>query len=241
MRCDRLTLLGLALALVALTGGGCARLVLGPDPGRRDNGRFWTPAEIILEEEGLEHRDEISRGGDGYGPETGFSATAHLTQALSLDVVARRTDLADLSERTVFIPGLLDSPRRRPRARLAFGQPIRRVPEVARKADVRYLSVQLAQQVLAAHGQLALDRADADLILFPWVEVSRGITTHREYDWNRYPLYFHEEDQSPAWVLIFLYDRKSKRLDVIEGDRTWQVKIDSYILGIIPVEWFIGM
>jgi hypothetical protein len=50
----------------------------------------------------------------------------------------------------------------------------------------------------------------------------------------------HVEDQRPAWITIFLYDKRKKILTALEGDRTWQVKIDSYILGIFPVEWFLG-
>ncbi len=214
MRSDRSFVLVLVLVL-GTAAPGCATVVLGPGDSQNNL------------DVGLISTLRNYRPGDlGFGPDTGLSRTSQSTLALALDFVADRVDFADVSSRRVFIPGFIGPTPR---------------PEVARRADVRYFACLLAERVIEAHGELVFDRdrADADFLLFPWIQAVGGITTYREYRFYGYPLYLHEEDQRPVWVMVFLYDRAKRRLDILEGDRTWQVKIDSYVLGFIPFEWFL--
>jgi hypothetical protein len=153
-----------------------------------------------------------------------MSASSQQTLALSLDRVINSVDLTDVTERTVFIPGFSGTMR----------------PELPRRTDHNWVSVRLAERVLDVYGRVTFDRRAAQFILIPWIQMSGGITTHREYRSYGYPIYTHEEDQRPARLVVFLYDKSKRRLEMVEGSRTWQVKIDSYIFGVIPVEWFIG-
>ncbi len=223
-----------SLVLVLVLGStGCATTVLGPDPSATSNQADVAGTAEFERSSPLAFLDEIGLtnvlltyqpGNLGYGPHTGLSRSAEDTLARSIEIVANRTDMAEVVERTVYIPG--------------FRGP--RPPELTRRADIVYVAAQIAERVVQAHGRVALDRRDADFIVFPWIQVLSGITTHREYRSYGYPLYLHEEDQRPAWIMVFLYDKKRGVLEVLEGDRTWQVRIDSYILGIFPVEWFLG-
>ncbi|HVY61685.1 MAG TPA: hypothetical protein VHF22_08530, partial [Planctomycetota bacterium] len=176
------------LLLLLAFAPGCATVLLGPDKTQASNNPDSEGLGAALQASPLRVADDLgltsvlltySPADLGRGPATQLSASAQTTLARSLDLVARRADLTDLSERTVYIPGLVRFPRPF-RARPAFGERTRPAALVARASDVEAVCARLAERVLEARGQVALDPRDADLILFPWMQISGGITTHRE-------------------------------------------------------------
>ena len=199
--------------VLLLLASGCASTVLGPGTGE-SNADLGLGSVLVS-----------SRPTDlGFGPRSGLSATAQEDIARAVDVVMARVDMGLVADKNVHVPGVTGG----------------RAPWIARRTDARYIASRLAERVLQAGGRLAFERAQAEVVLFPWIQVLGGITTYREYRYQGYPIYLHEEDQRPTWVMVLLYDRRTKKLSVLEGDRIWQVRVDSYILGIIPLEWFLG-
>jgi hypothetical protein len=159
----------------------------------------------------------------GYGPDTGLSTTASIDMAQSYDVVIDGIDMADVRGRGVHVVGLGGAP----------------AGEVARRAESGYVASRLAERVVHARGRLHLERAGADFLLVPWIRTTGGATTFREYRLYGYPVYTHDEDHRKADVSAVLYDVRRRELTLLASDRTWRIRVNSWFLGFIPLEWFL--
>lgn len=203
--------LPLVLVLVLVLAPGCATVVLGP-------GAAGTSLLGAI----LDQRPQTAFG---YGPDSGYSATAQETLARSLDRIARGLELGMTTEKKVYIPGFAGA----------------RLPEAGGRTEIFHFAASVAEHVVAIGGTVTLDRGEADFIVMPWVQALGGMTTHREVRYRYYPIYEHEEDHRRAWIAVFLYEPARGRVHVIQGERAWQVRVEAWVLGVFPVgEWFLG-